>query len=153
VDYLFNVRTGRVERKVMLPESGGTTAGIGRRAGRHFVAVYVAPDRASVVLQINALRLELDGKPRAIHKRRLGGTISELVVSRPGEPEARVRQSAVGPAIRRVVDPFYDGIDEMVDDFLADVAEIVNSEERRHWFLKLSDPEAGPWGALDAVAG
>ena len=145
VDFLFDVVAGRVRRKVVLPGTGGPTAGIGRRCGRRFVAVYVTRDREELVLQIDDRRFELDGDTRATHRRRLGGLVSELEITRTGEPQVLVRQATVAPAILRRTDPAYDELDESLDDFLGDVADIVASHERQEWFLKVSDPAAGPW--------
>ena len=145
VDYLFDVAAGRVRRKMVLPGTGGTTAGVGRRCGRRFVAVYVAPDRDVLVLQVDARRFELDGETRVTHRRRFGGLLSELKISRPSAPDLLVRQATLAPAILRRTDPAYDDLDESLDDFLADVADIVDSEERRDWILKIKDPTAGPW--------
>ncbi len=74
--------------------------------------------------------------------------LSLLSVSRPGEPKLVVAQRTVTRALLRRVDPAYDELDESMDDFLADVADIVSSEARRDWILEIKDPDAGPWEAV-----
>lgn len=147
VDYLIDTDRGEVLRKVVHQERGGTTGGMGRQCGREFVAVYVAPDGEGVVLQVGERRIDLDDGSRAIHTRRLGGAISQLTVTRPGEPDLSVRQWNGGGAFLRRVDPAYDDLDDLSDDFLRDVANIVNSPERRTWLLEIKDPAEGPWDA------
>jgi hypothetical protein len=63
VDYLFDSATGQVLQK-LLPGRGGMTAGIGQYCRRRFVAVYVAPDRSGLVLQIDAVDFRLTVVPR-----------------------------------------------------------------------------------------
>lgn len=145
VDYLFDTSLGRVVRRVVLPERGGVTAGMGRPCGRQFVAVYVGHDPGSIFLQIDAQRFPLDGLTEAKHRGRLHGFRSELVVVRPDMEPVRVRQWTPTRPISRVIDPAYDGLDESVDDFLSDVVDVVESERRREWLSEVKDRTAGPW--------
>jgi len=73
------------------------------------------------------------------------GAVSRLAVSRPGQPDLAIRQLTPGIPIFRLVDPAYDELDETFDDFLGDVADIVNSADRQESILKYKDPDAGPW--------
>lgn len=147
VDYLFDIRQGRVLRRLVLNERGGTTGGIGRRCGGAFVAVYVKPGGDEIVFQVDERRVTLDDDTRASHERRLGGAMSLLTVTRPGEPRLSARQWNGAGALLRRVDPGYDQFDDLSDDFLADVADLVNSAQRRHWILETKDPNEGPWDA------
>lgn len=109
------------------------------------MAVYVGSDPEAVYLQVDGRRLELDGKTTATYCRLLRGFFSELIIFRGGEEEIRVRQPTVARALLRRTDPGYDELDEAGDDFLADVADIVNSADRREWLLKVKAATAGPW--------
>lgn len=145
VDYLLDVATGRVLRRVALDQRGGTTGGLGRSCGGAFVAVYVARGRDQLVLQIGGERVPLDVTVRATHRLKLGGALSRITVSRASGPDLSARQWIVPGAVLRRVDPGYDDLDALGHDFLADVTSIVNSQERQEWILRVKDPEAGPW--------
>lgn len=145
VEYLLDTVAGRVVRKAELRERGGVTGGIGRPCSGLFVAVYVAPERDHVVLQVGTDRMPLDGTVRAAHKCRFGGALSILEVSAPGYPDLTARQWNGPGAFFRRVDPAYDDLDHLSDDFLADVANIVSSRERQEWLMTIKDPAAGPW--------
>jgi hypothetical protein len=148
LDYLFDVESGTVVHKLVSPARVGMTAGMGRTMGGRFVAVYVAPNCAGLVVQVDARRFALDGLTRASHSRRWRGLVSELLLQREGEPDLTVSQWTVAAALLRRADPAYDALDESMDDFLADVADIANSEYRQSWILKVKDPSAGPWEAV-----
>lgn len=145
VDYLFDTASGEVLQTVVLPGTGGTTAGVGQYCGKRFVAIYVAPDRSGLVLQIDAARFPLDGQTKVEHRRRFGGTIASLSASRPGHDTLSITQVTVKMLVRRLIDPTYDCYQEMVDDYLADIADIASLTDRQRSFLANSDPDAGPW--------
>jgi hypothetical protein len=145
VRYLFDPGSGQVVRTVKLPRAAGNTAGVGRRCGTSFVAVYVAPDRRSLFVQVGGDWLPLDGATVAVHERRLGGTVSRLSITRPGGRPLGARLLIPASALLWRLDPGYDELDRSMDDFLADVADLVNSEARRDWFVTVKDPDAGPW--------
>jgi hypothetical protein len=148
VEYLFDVAAGEVVQRLVLPGRGGRTGGIGRYCGRVFVAVYVAPGGDELVLQVGGCRFPLDGLTKATHSRRWRGAFSELLITRPGEADLLVHQRTLARALLWRVDPAYDDLDESMDDFLMNIADIVNSESRQRWFLEISDPDAGPCEAV-----
>lgn len=145
VAYLLETTSGSVQRHVRKGQRTGQTAGMGQRIGRHFVAVYVDPNSAELVLQIGHLRFPLDGSVLIGHVIRNAGLTSRLIVGREGQSPLIVRQTTVARAILRRIDPTYDDLDESCDDFLADVADIAHSPERRRWILETKNPTAGPW--------
>jgi hypothetical protein len=145
VDYLLDTSRGQILRRVVDNGRGGTTGGIGRYCGQSFVAVYVTPGRDGLMLQINGRRMPLNDETEARHVRSLGGLASRLTVSRPDQPSLSAWQLNLAGVLMRRIDPARDEVDELNDDFLADVANIVESEERRDWFLETKDPAAGPW--------
>jgi hypothetical protein len=145
VDYLFDTATGEVLQKLVSRGLDATTAGTGRYCCRRFVAVYVAPDHSGVVLQVDGARFPLDGRTKVEHRRRFGGTLSSLSVSRPGQEDVSVNQLTVGILISRLIDPAYDELDESLDDYLADIADIIRSDERQQSILAHKEPDAGPW--------
>jgi len=145
VAYIFDPETGSAHRRV-LREGFGKTAGMGRRIGRVFVAVYVSPDDGALYLQVADEKYPLDGSRLIGHEKRLGGLLSELMIARDGRPPRRVKQWTVARAILQSVDPAYDPLDEDMDDFLAEVADIATSPQRREWILSTADPFGRPWG-------
>lgn len=147
IDYLFDTAKGRVVTPVKLPGHGGRTAGIGHWCARQFVAVYVDLD-GEVFVQVNHRRMPIDGVTAAMHDERLGGFGSLLTVVRPGFQDLTARAWLVKSSLRRRFDRGYDELDRAFDDFLADVADIVNSRERRDQLAEIKDAEAGPWLAL-----
>jgi hypothetical protein len=142
---LLDTASGKVVTTANLGREIRTTAGSGRRCGRHFVAVYVAPDRTTVMLQVDRKRFPLDGQTVVVHSSRLGGLVSRLSIDRPGSGHHVVRQHTVASAFFKRVDPGYDDLDASLDDYLADIADIANSERRLASIRELKDPAAGPW--------
>jgi hypothetical protein len=145
VAYLFAPASGRVIRKAKLHRRVGRTAGMGQRCMGRFVAVHVTPEAAGLWLHIGRHRFPLDGATVASHTSQLGGTVSRLSVRRRGDRAITVRQLTLAKAVLSRFDPAYDDLDASMDDFLADIADIVASEERQSRFLEVSDPRAGPW--------
>lgn len=143
--HLLDVVSGRVVKTVQLGREIRKTAGMGRSCGRRFVSVYVAPDRETVVLQVDHLRYPLDGRTLLTHQSRRGGLVSRLTIERAGAtPQVLQRRNIAGMLLRKV-DPAYDDLDASVDDFLADIADIASSERRLAWIREIKDPTAGPW--------
>ncbi|MDZ7578991.1 MAG: hypothetical protein U0904_12560 [Candidatus Nanopelagicales bacterium] len=145
--YLYDLATGHAKRF----RTAGfvkTTAGAGCFAGRRFAAVYVEPDRASVTLQVGKSVFPLDGATRATSQVRAGGLFSTLRVEREGQKPVSLRQRTVARALLPIIDPTYDALDEMMDDFLAGIAETAGSQEAREQYLKVKDHAAGPWELL-----
>ena len=147
VDYLFDTASGRVVTPVKVPGDRGTTAGIGHWCGRQFVAVYVDLD-GEVFVQVNERRMPIDGITAALHDEPLGGFASTLTVVRPAFQDLTARAWLLRSSLRRRFVRDYGVIARAYDDFLADVADIVNSRERRDQLVAVKDPEAGPWLAL-----
>lgn len=149
VDYLFDRVSGRVVRTIVLPEGGGTTAGMGRPCFRCFVAVYVAPEDGRLFLQVDDQRVRLNDHTEATYDTRLAGLMSRLSVTRPGHTALTARQ-LIGTRnlFLRHTDPGYDDIDRLNDDFLADVADIVRSKPRREWIVETKDAFGGPWDTV-----
>jgi hypothetical protein len=131
-DYLFDTRTGRVVTPVKLPCRSGKTAGVGNWCGRQFVAVYVGHD-SEVYVQVGTRRMQVDGITAALHDAPLRGLRSKLTLVRPAFADITASLWLIGGNH---------------DDYLADVADIVNTRERRDWLLEIKDPDAGPWLAL-----
>jgi hypothetical protein len=147
VDYLFDTATGRVITPVKLPGNCGRTAGIGHWCGRQFVAVYVDFD-GDVFVQVGARRMPIDGMTAAFHDAPAGGFRSMLTVVRPAFQDMTARAWLLRSTLRLRFERGYNEIHRAYDDFLADVADIVNSRERRDRLAAVKDPEAGPWLAL-----
>lgn len=148
LDYLLDTATGEVLETRHHPTRGGPTGGIGRQCRRHFAAVYVRPDRGGLTLQVGASEVDLDERTSAVHGRRVAGALSTLTVSRPGSPDVTISQWNVGGSLQRIIDPAYDDLDRSMDDFLEDVAQIVESKARRDTILETKDPEAGTLARL-----
>lgn len=144
--HLLDVASGKVLKTVDLGAEIQTTAGVGRACGRRFVSVYLAPDKETVVLQVDQHRFPLDGLTFVRHRSRLGGLLSQLTVERVGATPEVVRRGNLASTLLRKIDPAYDEIDGSLDDFLSDIPDIVNSERRREWIREIKDPIAGPWG-------
>lgn len=149
VDYLFDRDKGIVLRRSVLPERGGTTAGIGRPCLRTFVTVYVLPDADVPYLQIGASQWPLDAQTEVVHQRRVGGLLSVLRVRRGQGPEVTARQPTMVGALFERYDPAHDRLDQLDHDFLADVAHIAGSPERKEFIMATKDPMAGPWETWD----
>lgn len=149
--HLLEVDSGMVVETVRLGREVRPTAGMGRRCGQHFLAVYVDVDGRSVVLQVNEQRFPLDGLTVVRHRSALRGLMSELTVSRAGMPPVRLRKQTLSSAILRRTDPAYDDLDASADDFLADVADVAASQRRLDWLRQVKDPVAGPWEALSGT--
>lgn len=135
---------GPIAKTVHCPQDH-RTGGVGRRCGRRFVAVYVAPDQSGLVLQVDGTTFPLDGATYVKHDVLCGGLMTRLRIDRDGLRSETVRQSNIAGALLRRVDPAHDGLDASLDDFLADVADIANSGTRRAWMMQVKDPDAGPW--------
>jgi hypothetical protein len=150
--HLFDTASARVVRTVRLRDQGRKTGGVGRRIGRHFVAVYIAPDTRVPTLQIGLARYPLDGQTLAVHRRTRLGLVSTLSVWRLGSTKTTVRHLEMSSPVLRRIDPGYDELDIATDDFLADVADMVASEHRQEWLVKIKDPSAGPWAEIGLEA-
>lgn len=143
--HLLDVLSGRVVKTVHLGREIRKTAGMGRSCGRRFASVYLAPDRETVVLQLDDVRYPLDGRTLVTHESRRGGLVSRLTIKRAGTtPQVLQRRNIAGMLLRKV-DPAYDELDASLDDFLADIADIAGSERRLAWIREIKDPTAGPW--------
>lgn len=128
----------------------GSTGGVGQRVGRKFVGVFVHPDSHEIILRVGQRELPLDGSTDIHHKTKICGAVSKMVVRPPGGDEIVVSALTLARAFLRKMDPGYDDLDESMDDFLAAVADIAASEERRLWILRTTDPSSGPWHLLSA---
>ena len=143
--HLLDVVSGSVVQTVHLGREIRKTAGMGRSCGRRFDSVYLAPDRETVMLQVDQQRYPLDGQTILTHQSRRGGLVSRLTIERAGvEPQVLQRRNLAGMLLRKV-DPAYDELDASLDDFLADIADIGSSERRLAWIREIKDPTAGPW--------
>jgi hypothetical protein len=147
VDYLFDTATGLVVTRLKLPSPGGRTAGIGHWCGRSFVAVYVDFE-GEVFVQVDERRMPVDGTTAALHDERFSGLMSALTIVRPAFQDMTARAWLIGSEVKRRLARGDGELDRSCDDFLADVADIVNSRERRDRLAEVKDPEAGPWLAL-----
>jgi hypothetical protein len=136
--YRFDRNTGTVVGRAEVTDHWPGD-GVGSPCGRRFVAVYVDPDSDDLMLQVGKTRVRLDDDVSAIYRRTLAGMRSELTI-RAGA-DAVLSLSAITPArfVLRRVDPGYDELDELNDDFLMDVADIVNSRERQDAFRSARD--------------
>lgn len=143
--HLFDTQTGRSVTEVALGRKVEKTAGLGRSIKKHFVAVYVRDEMETVFLQVDAVKYPLDGWTWTSYQRRLGGARSELTVGRASCPTSHLRQWHPSAALLRRIDPAYDGLDASIDDFLADLHDIVSSERRVHWIQSIKSSTAGPW--------
>lgn len=142
--HLLEVSSGMVIKTVRLGGDDRATAGVGRRCGGQFASVYVNQD-SGIVLQVDRDKFPLDGQTILSHESRFGGLMSILRIRRPGmKPRKLYRMNIAGALLKRV-DPGYDELDESVDDFLADLADIAASDHRRAWLREVKDPLAGPW--------
>lgn len=146
--HLLDIDGGTVVETLRIGREIRPTAGMGRRCGRHFIAVYVDLDGESVVLQVDQHRFPLDGETTVRHRSALRGLLSELTILRPGMPPVRLRKRGLASAVLRRVDPAYDELDASADDFLADVADVAASQRRLDWIREVKNPLAGPWEAL-----
>jgi hypothetical protein len=145
--HLLDLTSGQVVTTAQLGREIRTTAGMGRRCGDRFVAVYVAPDGEAVVLQVERQRFPLDGQTIVTHQTQFCGLMSAIAIKRPGMDPLSLRRRNIASALLRRVDPSYDDLDASSDDFLADIADIAASERRIAWIKEVKDPEAGPWEA------
>lgn len=146
--HLLDVGSGRVIKTAQIGRDIRPTAGMGRRCGGHFIAVYVDVDGEEVVLQVDRHRFPLDGQTTVQHQSRLRGLLAELTIQRPGVASVRLRRRNLASALLKRVDPAYDELDASTDDFLADVADIAASRRRLDWIREVKKPEAGPWEAV-----
>lgn len=143
--HLLDVVSGKVVQTVHQGGEIRRTAGMGQSCGRRFVSVYVAPDRETVVLQVDRRRYPLDGRTFLSHRSRLGGMVSQLTIQRAGAGTQVLRRSNIAGTVLRKIDPGYDELDASLDDYLADIADIAWSERRLAWIREIKDPTAGPW--------
>lgn len=146
--YLFDTTTGQAT-EYKTQDHVGTTAGNGSHMGRKLVATYVEADRQGVVLQIGTMKIPLDGATKATSRVHAVGLYSTLTIERDGHQLIKLRQRTLGRLFFSIIDPTYDGLDEMADDQTDGIAEFANSEESRANYLKVKDHEAGPWYLLD----
>lgn len=149
VAYLLTPGGRAVRRFDMKKVRVGNTGGMGQRVGRKFVGVFVHPESKEVILRVGHREVTLDGSVNIHHETKLGGVISQMVVRPSDGGEIVVSDLTPARAILRKFDPGYDDLEESMDDFLADVADIAASEERRRWILQTTDPSSGPWHLLD----
>ncbi len=98
-----------------------------------------------MVLQVDRQRFTLDGETIVTHRPRFGGLMSVLTIQRPEMDPVTLKRLNIASELLKRVDPAYDELDAVSDDFLADVADIAASESRLSWALEVKDPEAGPW--------
>jgi hypothetical protein len=152
VAYFLDLDSGQIQRFVTKGSRIGETAGICGRVSGGFVAAYVTPTDGTLVLQIDNVAYPLDGSVRAVHQNGWGGLSSRLVIEPPDGPAVRVEQRTPARAILRKVDPGYDSLDESMDDFLADIADLASSPERRAWIVRTKNPQAGPWHLLEQTS-
>jgi hypothetical protein len=145
IGYLLDVASGKVVQSATVKRSDGVTAGVGRRCGRRFVAVYVAADPEGVILQVGARRFPLDGSTEVLHTTRLLGIISSLRVSHPDAGAAKASQFTLRTAFGGGLYTAWDTLSSVNGDFLADVADVAYSPARRELMLKVKDPAGGPW--------
>ena len=149
VAYLLETSTGKIERFVSPGLRVGVTAGVARRISSEYICVYVSPSSGGVFLGVRGRSYLLDGSLVARYARCWGGVASVLYLTPPGEQTFRLMQLTLGRAFSKRVDPGYDSLDESMDDFLGDVADIVGSPRRRAWITEVKDPIAGPWNLLE----
>ncbi|GAA3520791.1 hypothetical protein GCM10022234_15720 [Aeromicrobium panaciterrae] len=148
--YLLDMATGSAKKFTLRRKTNeiDQTAGNGERFGSAFVAVYVHPFDLSLVIQIGTSVYPVDGLTRVSTAQHLVGTYATLTIERPGMRTRTIRQRTIARAVLRVVDPTYDSLDESLDDFSADIVDVVCSPERQQLMLETKDPSAGPWDVL-----
>lgn len=146
--YLYDTATGD-HRRYRTGQELGATAGNGAKLGRRFVATYLAPDGHDIVIQVGQNRYPLDGATRARARVSPGGIGTALVLERAGEPTHRLLAWTVHRCVSRVLDPTWDGLDEMVADRAAGIAALVNSSEARESYRRVKSPSAGPWHLVE----
>ena len=145
--YLLDTRTGGAPRKFVLEERV-PTAGFGQWCGNQFVAVYSEPAGTGVCVQVDRTRFPLDGRTEAKQRGRLLRTLSVAQIAREGAAAVTVRQWTPWRLIRRVLDVSYDELDDAGENFLGEVARLVNSVDVQD-FRKRNRPTAGPWQLVD----
>jgi len=148
VAYFLDLEANEIRRFVTKGLRIGETGGRCRRVLGGHVALFVRPSDRTLQLWTAGTTYPVDGTLTMRHKLRLGGLGSTLVLVSPEGPEVRLDTLTPARAILRRFDPGYDSLDESLDDFLADVADIAESPERQAWILSNKDPSAGPWRLL-----
>jgi hypothetical protein len=126
-----------VDRREVYDHSPGD--GVGRSCGGRFVAVYIDPETDELTLQVAKERVVLGDDVSATYRKRLAGLGSELTVRSGSAIVVSVRAFTPARFALRRVDPAYDELDESNDDFLMDVADIVNSQARQDAFRSARD--------------
>lgn len=148
VAYFLDFASSRIRRFVTKGSEIGETGGVCHRLGVSHISWFVSPDNGHLMLRAGASLVPLDGTVPMMHTVGCGGIVSSLVIGVEGGSPFRISKLTPARAILRRFDPAYDELDESTDDFLADIADIASSAERREWILKTKDPTAGPWHLL-----
>lgn len=131
--YRYDPATGAViGREEVTSKAPGD--GVGRSCRGRFLAVYVDPETDELTLQIANDRIAIGDDISATYRKRLAGLRSELTVLSGSEILMSVRAFTPARFALRRVDLGYDELDESNDDFLMDVADIVNSRARQEAF-------------------
>ena len=146
--YLLDTQADEPPQKFVLDEHL-PTAGLGQWCGTRFVAIYSDPTEAGVCVQVDRLRLPLDGRTHARRTCRLLRTLSVAHIWRDGADTVVVRQWTPWRLLRTALDLTYDALDEADEDFLGEIARLV-SDIDVHDFRKRNRPTAGPWHLVDA---
>lgn len=149
VAYLLELETGRVSRFVTKGHEIGPTGGFGRRVSRGtFVGWFVDPRSETLKLHVGQRDFELGSRMLASAVVGPAGLYSRLEILTDDGERIRLKQRTLARALLLRFDPAYDELDESIDDFLAQVAHVVNSDEAQVRVLDALDPRSGPWNLL-----
>lgn len=145
VAYQLDLGSNRVRRFHTKGSRIGEAGGACRRVRGGWIAYFVSPGDHTLQLWAAGKFLPLDGSVAMQHRVRCAGLWSRLVIDGDGGRPLRIVSFTPARAVLCRIDPAYDSLDESMDDFLADIADIARSAERRSWILARRDPTAGPW--------
>lgn len=148
VAYFLDLESDRVRRFVTKGSRIGPTAGRCRRVLGGHAALFVSPIDHTLRLWTGGATYPVDGTVTMRHRLLCGGFGSTLLLTTREGVHVRVDTLTPARPFMRRFDPAYDALDESMDDFLADVADVASSAERRAWILSKKDPTAGPWHLL-----
>lgn len=149
IAYLLEPGRWKVRRFIAHRKPVRPTAGFGQRVNRWgFVGWYVHPRTRDLQLRVAGRDFRFEHLSCARATVKFGGLATRLEILPTGGDRLVVDQRTIRRAVLSRIDPAYDGLDEAMDDFLAEVARLINSNEVQQRVQRTLDPRDGPWELL-----
>lgn len=119
--------------------------------GRDLVAQFLAEKNGDRVdLQVDQVRLNLDGATMATVRRAPLGLRTSVLIEGPSGVSLRLKGGKIANQLLSLVDVVRDGLDDAAWDDASLIADMVNSEATRALFRETREFGAGPWHLLEA---